>query len=367
MRVTLIYLGRRGAGNRISLELAQHLAQMAEVNAAISTFSEVNSDWVRSGVEILPTATYENWRQALASLVIPSKTMDLVRNLQKFSPDVLLFPMFHPWNAILQRRLAGVPSVVFVHDPRPHPDITGWIYSQFEQPSIRRATRVIVMSQALIPFLEKRGVQRKRVDSIPLGLLSSPSEKEPDKTFGETPVILFFGRIAPYKGINILLQAVARVSQSRPVHLLLAGEGNLKPFQSYLRAIPRIDILNHWIGENELPGLLSRANLLVLPYTSASQSGVIPIAAGFSLPVIATRTGGIPEQIIDDESGWLVQPGSVQALAEKILYALDHPEECRRVGRRLFEIYVQERNWNKITRMVYQSLESAIKEVKQSS
>lgn len=364
LRPVLIYLGRRGAGNWISYEIAYHLGQKLDLLVVLSRQSEYFSKWQSVPVKQIATDTYLGFFQALTSLVFPMRIKRLGRQILDFRPNVLLFPMFHPWNPILQRLLTNVPSVVFVHDPEPHPDITGRSYGILENVSIRQATRCIVMSEALKPILVSRGIPAERIDVVPLGMPRGLSsilvEGQEKKKRRQIPTVLFFGRIAPYKGLEYLLYAIINIARKRPIHLLLVGDGNLQPFRSLLNLIPSVETINRWVDEDEIPAIFLRADLLVLPYTSASQSGVIPLAAAFSLPVIATQTGGIPEQIRHGYSGWLVPPASSQALEDMIFYVLEHPDEAREVGQHLQDEYMK-RSWYKISQMILRSMEKAVK------
>ena len=366
MKVVLVYLGRRGAGGWLSYEMAHHWPDEHALFAVLSVYSEYLPAWMNSRVRHFVVNTFQKPSQALISILVPVKIKSLVKIIIDLEPDALLFPMFHPWNASLQTHLAHIPSVVFVHDPLPHPGLLGWFYGKLEDQSIYRATRCVVMSEKLKPLLAQRHILPEKTDVIPLGPTEYKKPSQLRKPTGTYPTLLFFGRITSYKGVEYLLQAVAEVVKRRPVHLLIAGEGNLKPVQSLLKAIPSVEVINHWINESEIATIFSRADFIVLPYTSASQSGVIPIAANFSLPVITTLSGGIPEQVKHDFSGWLVQPGSVQALVEMIDYVLDHPSKAREVGRRLHDEYYRHRDWEKISSMVSDSVESAVKDHKQS-
>jgi glycosyltransferase involved in cell wall biosynthesis len=81
----------------------------------------------------------------------------------------------------------------------------------------------------------------------------------------------------------------------------------------------QINWLDHYIPTDQVPGLFRNADLVVLPYQNATQSGVVPVAYQFDVPVIATRVGGLSEVIQDNATGFLVPPGNAIALAEKIL------------------------------------------------
>lgn len=359
MRIALIYLGRRGAGRWISLELARQLQKNFPLLTVTSQYMEGRSEWETLESERLVTPTFQNAIQALLSLILPFQINQLAKKIRRFRPDVLLFPMFHPWNAFIQRMLPNVPSVVFVHDPQPHPDLTGWFYGKLEQAAIQQAERCIILSENLKDSMIERGINANKIDIVPLGLFRlSPSRKliPLDEDF---PTLLFFGRIVPYKGLETLLQAYADVRHTHQARLLIAGEGDLVPYQNLLKDLPDVEVVNHWVPEGEITKLFINSDLVVLPYTSASQSGVIPMAASFGLPVIATRVGGIPEQIMDGESGWLVEPNSKDALATAIREALDNPELARRRGEALRLRYENEFNWEKIALQVGESLKKA--------
>jgi glycosyltransferase involved in cell wall biosynthesis len=120
-----------------------------------------------------------------------------------------------------------------------------------------------------------------------------------------------------------------------------------------------VEVVNRWIAEDEIGDLFMRSDLIVLPYTSASQSGVIPIAAAFGLPVVATREGGLVEQVEDGVSGWLVDAGDAEALAASMRVALSSPEEARRRGEALKNRYETRFSWEQIARRLGQSLELA--------
>lgn len=360
MRVALIYLGRRGAGGWISIELARQFQNMFPTLAVISSYTEQRSSWEKLNTERLVTHTYRNALSALASLPIPTGVTRLVRKIKAFQPDVLLFPMFHPWNALIARRMPNIPSVVFVHDPQPHPDLTGWVYGKLEQSSIRQAERCIILSEKLMDEMLKRGIKREQIDVIPLGPFRLTPRRKLNPLNGHIPTLLFFGRIVLYKGLDILLQTYADIRQTHQARLIIAGEGDLKPYQNALRNLPDVEVINQWIPEDEIEELFLKSDLLVLPYTGASQSGVIPIAAALGLPVIASYTGGIPEQIEDGKSGWLVQPASKDALAAAIVEALDHPALARQRGEALRTRYESRLfSWEQIARQVGESLKRA--------
>ena len=346
MKIALIYLGRRGSGGPFSLELGRALAQRADLSVTLSAGLESLPAWAGSPFPVQTVPTFDGPLAAAGSLLFPASIQALVRQLRAWGPDVLLFPMAHPWNAALQKALAPIPSVIFVHDPRPHPGLAGWLHSRVENPSLAAAAQAIVLSQALAPELERRGVPGERITVAPHGLLTYP---RPPAASQEAPSLLFFGRIAPYKGLEVLLAAFEQLSARRPgLRLRIVGEGSLAPYRRQLARLKNIEIHNGWLEEEKIPAVFGQASLLVLPYTSASQSGVLALAAGFSLPVVATHTGGLPEQIRSGETGLLVTPGSVNELAAAIDSLLADPALAARLGAALRSDFEQQRSWESI-------------------
>jgi glycosyltransferase involved in cell wall biosynthesis len=138
-------------------------------------------------------------------------------------------------------------------------------------------------------------------------------------------LLLFFGLVRRYKGLDILLEAMPEVIRSLgEVHLLIAGEF-YEPEQEYRQIIEKLEIgdhvtmLNQYIPNEDVSLYFRSADVLVLPYRSATQSGVIQVAHHFAMPVISTRVGGLPEVIREGETGFLVEPEHPAALAKAIV------------------------------------------------
>lgn len=353
--IALLYLGRKGSGGPISLALGQALAAHgAGVNAFLSSDLESLPAWNSVEMEVTTVPTFHNSMQAAWSLLEGSGPRQLAAQIKAVQPDALVFPMPHPWNAGLQRMLHPIPSIVFVHDPRPHPGLGGWLRARWEDRSLNAAAHCMVLSRSLAPELEVRGVPSSQISVIPHGMLPyAPVVLEVAPY--SAPHLLFFGRIETYKGLGVLLEAFEQLQSRWPgIRLTIAGEGNIQPYRSQLSRLSNVDLFSRWILEREIPQLFARATLLVLPYTSASQSGVLAIAAGFGLPVVSTRTGGLPEQVRNGETGLLVEPGSVSALVAGIERLLADPNLARRMGSALRQDFLSRQSWDPAAQAVIQ-------------
>jgi glycosyltransferase involved in cell wall biosynthesis len=136
----------------------------------------------------------------------------------------------------------------------------------------------------------------------------------------EKKTLLFFGLIRDYKGLDLLIDAMSSLDAS--YQLVIAGEsyGDFGKYRQQIdasQAKQRITVLNRYIGDEEVPVLFSASDLLVVPYRSATQSGVIPIAYHFEVPVLATDVGGLKETIEGAKTGLVCQP-QVESLVQGI-------------------------------------------------
>ena len=365
MQIGIIYLGRRGSGGPISFELARHLTTYAQVFAVLSQQAESLDAWRASSLPWFEVPTYRSLPGAIWRWLNQTDLRRIAAQIRLRQPDVLIYPMFYTLNPFLQRHLGDLPSLVAVHDPVPHPGAADRAYHLLEDVSIRQATRCLIFSRRFTEDMQLRGARPGGIDYIPHGELSyyqrvaAPSfqpEPPPENT------LLFFGRITAYKGLDVLLEAFHQVQMQRPARLLIAGAGDLHPYQRLIRATPGVELINRWIDEREVDGVFRQAKIAVLPYTSASQSGVLAIAASYALPVIASRVGGIPEQIVDGVNGLLVDPGSVEQLAHAMLRLLDDPQLAVRLGVNLAGEHQNQRSWSTIAEKVYAACENAIRD-----
>lgn len=143
--------------------------------------------------------------------------------------------------------------------------------------------------------------------------------------FQEEQVLLFFGYVRPYKGLKYLIEALPQIqSNLSDVRLMIVGDfGSDK--ERYLQLIEScqvqdiIRIKDGYTPDREVEKYFAASDLVVLPYESATQSGIVQIAYGFEKPVVVTNVGGLPEVVIDDRTGLIVEPRDVNSLAAAII------------------------------------------------
>jgi len=259
----------------------------------------------------------------------------LISQIHKFSPDVIHYQGAHLWFDLALPLLRRYPLVFTIHDIRPHP---GDRLSQKTPQSIenfarRRADQLIVHTQYTRNLLLRewpRAAERASViPHIQIGESPSSSNAREDEN-----LILFFGRIWEYKGLEYLIRAEPLISAKVPnARFLIAGEG--EDFARYRRMMVHPDrfvVHNEYIPEDRAADYFRRATVVVLPYIEASQSGVIPMAYSAGKPVVATTVGGLPEMVENGRTGYLVPPGDSAQLAEGVTKLLLDETLRRRMG-----------------------------------
>lgn len=245
----------------------------------------------------------------------------VIREIRAFSPDVVHYQGFHVWFDLALAAWRRYPLVYTVHDFRAHPGdkLTQKTPFWLEMLARRSADQIIVHSQHVEELLGRElGGDVKNIHRLPH--IQIGGEPTPVKFEEDENLILFFGRIWEYKGLEYLIRAepliTSRVPQAR---ILIAGRG--EDFERYRRMMKNPEhflVDNEYISEERAAEYFERASVVVLPYIEASQSGVIPLAYSAGKPVVATEVGGLPEMVEDGRTGHLVPPRDVPRLADAV-------------------------------------------------
>jgi glycosyltransferase involved in cell wall biosynthesis len=138
------------------------------------------------------------------------------------------------------------------------------------------------------------------------------------------PLLLFFGYIRGYKGLSYLIEAMPLIREKVPAKLLVVGEfyEDAAPYTELVERLGLADAVrfeNRYVANEEVEGFFVASDLVVLPYVSATQSGIVQIAIASNRPVIVTDVGGLSEAVSDGRTGFVVPPRDPAALARAVV------------------------------------------------
>jgi len=310
VKILLWYWGRRGGGAQHAFCLARALAARPDVALALSVSAqgELAGRFAGLGVPLRLVDTFDGALGfAAATLRLPGIVADLRRQAASFGADVVVSVMSHVWTPLAAPALArdGVRFVPIIHDARPHPGDPALFWRWRMRRELGAARAAVVLSEAVAGLVAAEAPALPLI-RLPLGAHLPDGVPKPAKA---TADFLFFGRLRAYKGLDLLRDAWALLRTTHPeARLRVVGEGDPEAVAPGLAALPGVTIEARWVAEAEMPMLIAGARALVLPYREASQSGVLPIALACGVPVVATRVGGLSEQLAEGEGGLLVPP-----------------------------------------------------------
>jgi glycosyltransferase involved in cell wall biosynthesis len=268
--------------------------------------------------------------ERLLDTINPFSYLRTARSIRKNAPDILVMKYWMTFfgpalGAVSKRMLPTTKRICVLDNLIPHEKrfFDGFCNRYF----LRHTDGYVVMSNSVLndllamkpdakylridhPLYDHFGAKLNRMDACTqLGLPT-------DRKFA-----LFFGFIRDYKGLDLLIEAFKSVDDT--IDLIIAGEvyGSFENYQEMIDnsgVKNRIHVFNQYIGDADVPAFFSVADVCVLPYKSATQSGITSISYHFNVPIIATDVGGLKETIEDGKTGIIVKTPAPGPIAEGI-------------------------------------------------
>ena len=276
--------------------------------------------------------TLRVYHEACLDSINPLSWITTFKKIRRFRPDFILISWWHPYFAFsfgtlahLAKRIARIPTCFLCHNVLPHER------SRIDRLLLRYAFSsgngfITHSRKDLDNLLKIRPRTQVRMNPHPTYEIfaagNAPTGDQAKTKLGLTgkKVLLFFGFVREYKGLKYLLDAMVLLKPAEDYHLLIAGEFYDDPSR-YREGLDcstnkkQLTLVDRYIPNEEIPLYFCAADLVVTPYLSGTQSGVIQIAYAFSKPVVATTVGGIPESVLDGQTGYLVPPADARAIA----------------------------------------------------
>lgn len=252
------------------------------------------------------------WRAALRTIILTS-------------PEIVLFPWWTVfwvpcfWYLARGCRKANIHVRILCHNVVDH-ETAAW----------KRTLTKLILKQGQ-SFLVQSQEEQKRLSNFLPGAkvfihphpvyehFPRPEAKLPRRAKLE---LLFFGLVRPYKGLDVLIDALGLL-KNECIHLTVAGEiwGMLEEIEKQIKKLQlqnRVELVPRYVTDQEAAEYFDRADVVVLPYRTATGSGVLGLAYYYCKPVIVSRVGGLADSVDENVTGLIVPPGSSEALARAI-------------------------------------------------
>ena len=168
-----------------------------------------------------------------------------------------------------------------------------------------------------------------------------------DKSKNKNQYILFFGNIKPYKGLEVLINAlkiVEKIVGKEKLNVLIAGKGSIEIYSHLFDKdnLQYIRFLNENIPTNDIPNIFLNSKMVVLPYIDASQSGIIPLAYTFAKSVIVSNVGSLSEYVEHGKTGYVFNKGDIEGLAKYIIEYIQNDDLSNYMGNNAYNKLLSE-------------------------
>ncbi len=251
-----------------------------------------------------------------------------------FKPDLVHMNFIGP-SALFHLHTAAAhpaPFLVTVHGALPGTSISS---DTLQRRTLRSADWVTCVSSAVLAEVRQKAPEVIPHSSLIYDGLDVPS-LPPEALPRDKPRLLCLGRLATEKGFDVALNAFASLTDGFPhLRLVIAGDGPVRAeLERQAAALGLSDAVNFvgWVSPEKVPALLNSATVVVVPSRKEGFSLVALEAALMARPVVATRVGGLPEVVVHEKTGLLVEQEDTKALAEAITFLLDHPDMAAQMG-----------------------------------
>ena len=269
------------------------------------------------------------------------------KSTQQFDVVHMQWAPFQALDGFLLPR--GRPLVMTAHDVLPREPRPGQVRAQSRV--WRGADAIVVHSEhGRDRLAAEAGVDPARIVVIPHGpfehLVNQPDRMPlpAELAGGSGPVVLMFGLIRPYKGLEVLLKAWESVSGAR---LWIVGRPRMEIEALRASAPESVSFLPRYVDDREIPAIFEAADLCALPYTEIDQSGVLATALAFGKPLLLSDAGGFPE-VEAAGAAECVPAGDAAALAEGLNRLLTSPQRLNELAGRATDLATGGWSWQRI-------------------
>lgn len=263
----------------------------------------------------------------------PFNLLSSAKKIKAIKPDLIIAQWWHPYFApcyqILFGAMKGIKKIFICHNVLPHErfPFDKWLVKN----TLKKVDGCVVHSSldkndliSLFPDMKHRLNVHPTYNAFKLRNISREEARKELGIEEDAKIMLFFGFVRKYKGLMHLLNAMPEILKNHgDIKLYVVGDFG-KDKEDYINTISRNDsasavvIKDGYVPDKDVEAYFAAADICVCPYESATQSGIVQIAFGFELPVLATNVGGLPEVVTNMKTGYVVEPNNPTKIAEAI-------------------------------------------------
>ena len=331
--LALVYWGKKGGGNRFTLNAAIELSasgipiilSLSSSNENLSVYKEMfENNCLIADFDMSPKSFFLEYFRRREII------RNLMDHLEEKNVQNIICMMPHPFDLPLFKlsHKKGIHVSRIIHDFKRHPG-DYWPNGFSILFRALKSSEVLFLSE----FVKKRTLAsegKKFLISFPdehLFLNSQIVHSEFDTD------VLIIGRFRKYKGLSQLENIVQHMNKSSRVKFKLSGSGKIK-----ILPIANLEVHSEWMNEAEFESNIQKTQVVLLTHVEASQSGIPPLAQKLGKWVVLPRIAGLPEQVIDGVSGFVYEPDNLNSMAEALELAIkkssagEHPQIARKTN-----------------------------------
>lgn len=353
--IVLLGLNGRGGTLQYASSISSALAKNTKVTLLLPSYSDTSL--ISKNVKLIRLNAPPNALKTMFLTLNIFEHINVIKKINSNNPDIINILDIHPWYLMYWPFLKG-KKYVTINDPKPHSGEAGFVtmcmIKTVTKFLLKNADKIIVLGKKQADVIKEMGYKQEVIVSR-IGSYDFFTKKSDKKYPLEKNTILFFGRIKDYKGLKYLLEALIKIKDKEKFKLIIAGEGDITPYAVQLKKLEKdVEVLNGYVSDDKVNEYFQRAAFIVMPYTDATQTGVVQVAYAFKKPVIATNVGSLPEIVLNRKTGIIIEPKNVKQLMDSVKELLNNPKKTIQLGIEANNFLKKEYDWDIIAKKLYE-------------
>ena len=334
----MLYWGHKGGGSQYAINVAEELSRIAEVYVTITDKNQHIERFKKFEKKFLVRGFRSKFEAIKFALTLPYYVFKLLSLIRQNDIDAIYVPMTQVFSGLVNfflKTFTGVKVVFTMHDAGTHNEANHLIKELLLKIDTKNADAIVFVSKYVKEQVREKYFGTKPYRVAPFGRLNEIDHSIVTRNLSDVPNILFFGRIEAYKGLDLFVDALLLLSQTDlDFTYTIAGSGLIQP--DIIDKIKHLSmqrsgrLLNGWVSDDDLDQFHKNADLLVVPYKEASQSGVLATAQDYCLPFVCTPAGALPEQALGN-GGEVTSDFDHVSLSDSILRILNRATYNKKV------------------------------------